>query len=1279
MAARRLAISSLLCPDDSPPPSASIPSRPSPSPVQSRPILESRSSGVRAHDRPLSNIEHPVHLWRHTPSPHSEDDSPPPTTQSWSAYRHRSPDRVAGYADTRPAFSVHGFDFTDHAGRRPPLQAESSHPQPSLRVSDPYHQHSYSPPSTSYSTRPSSSRSEHSDSPSTSQPYAIQPPPHSPSQSPASIYNLLLHRQASESPVLSSRHASASPINYYNPVTQPESSYRTPQLSYHQVAQATVQGRVLSGPASPPLPFSTSHQLAQRVPQPRPFPPPHSALALSDPVPTVRNTSAAALPNILNSYSPPQRSSGLGGLEALVQAATEERRRLSGEISSSEAVRRNDSPRTSLSPVMGRASAQPEAAQQRQLQQPTPSPQVSHPALGLDIPALVSHRDGEPPLKRRRGSGVAPFDVPVMAESHHHSSLTGASSVSPLEVRSPSGFQFRSEVVQAPAPANIVGLGEGTQRSPLFGPGGDGGGAAGSTESALSSYQAPTAATPPAPSLQPEDSGPQHSEEVFAGPGGQPEKKEQKRRERPAHKKEKGEKAKGGEKGKAIPRDEHGRREAKLQHSQRIETREEDPHEWLLEHYAAASPPRRTRALSPVEDKKQPPSYSFPSHARDSKEGASPTEDPLPHTGRADSKKHKYARSRTRTPTPLAMLEQELDAPNEVAPFSSAKAEGSETSLSLELDLAADAVPDDKSAGRDDFMDLDVEDELLSLLDDKPRPSHSRPKHVPSAHSKHTHSSKRTSDARHAHLTPDVQRESMPPPALTNVGTSREVALTGPAKTKGSGVVSVASHHKKKDISEKPMPKPKQPPKTKPKPAAKPKVKATGSKDGATSALSPASASLTPAIPAPMTKGKKTAPPPGLGSSAPKRSVSAAAGTSRSRSTSAMPGGSVGPEGKGQVDGEDGADTDDKLYCVCKTSYDEDRVMIACDRCDEWYHTQCVNMPDVEVDLVDQFICPPCIESNPHLSLRTTYKRRCLYGLKHPNPSSPSACHKPARGAFSKYCSDECGMLYMQSRIDAWGGDKRRLWESVKSADKREGVAVCVKEVKDVQETADAAKLNGNHPMPAERLSDLPVEVVMPTKTKVERDMAHLHVQLERVAQRRDELKKQMEVVVWREKLVEYATARAETLDECGWDQRLCFGDEEYAEFGAGVLESYEELDQQGAEVEGEHMQVDGAPEEGEWWCKGKKKCDRHAGWQKLRLAEVSFEKETMETALLQLTTGEREIRRQIEDVIDPKARTSSMGTGSPLQPLNGKASSNNLSHSKSNGDQVKKGKKRKN
>ena len=59
--------------------------------------------------------------------------------------------------------------------------------------------------------------------------------------------------------------------------------------------------------------------------------------------------------------------------------------------------------------------------------------------------------------------------------------------------------------------------------------------------------------------------------------------------------------------------------------------------------------------------------------------------------------------------------------------------------------------------------------------------------------------------------------------------------------------------------------------------------------------------------------------------------------SSRSRSTSVLPGGSVSgdtPKAEKQEEEEDsGAENeDDKLYCVCKTKYDEDRFMIACDK-----------------------------------------------------------------------------------------------------------------------------------------------------------------------------------------------------------------------------------------------------------------------------------------------------------------------------------------------------------
>ncbi|KAI0793467.1 hypothetical protein C8Q75DRAFT_713369 [Abortiporus biennis] len=428
-------------------------------------------------------------------------------------------------------------------------------------------------------------------------------------------------------------------------------------------------------------------------------------------------------------------------------------------------------------------------------------------------------------------------------------------------------------------------------------------------------------------------------------------------------------------------------------------------------------------------------------------------------------------------------------------------------------------------------------------------------------------------------------------------------------------------------------------------------------------------------------KTKKSSPLVPTGAAGNKRGTSTTAGGagSRSRSTSVMP-----PTGDGdkkvseEHEEEEEEEVDDKLYCICKTSYDEDKVMIACDRCDEWYHTQCVHMPDLEVDLVDQFICPVCIKNNPNLPLKTTYKRRCFYGLKHPRPSSAEACHKPARGAFSKYCSDECGIAYMHSRIEAWGGDPDALWESVKDSSAREAVVVrCLLDSAAPPDTQNIQMNGGVH----QHLHLEPNQVIIrPSKTKTQRALERLQRQLDKISGQREEIKKDLEVVFWREKLVELATLRAEGLDECGWDQRLCFGDEEYAEFGQGVLESYEEDGHQRDGDTEDAMQVDGV--EGEWWCKGKKKCARHAGWQKLRQVEVESEKEGMDATLARLTARERELRKQMEEVAEQKRQAPPMvfsSTNGPLQPLNGTPTITVNGGPKVNGDHAsKKGKKRK-
>ncbi|KAG8986900.1 hypothetical protein FRB90_003717 [Tulasnella sp. 427] len=98
---------------------------------------------------------------------------------------------------------------------------------------------------------------------------------------------------------------------------------------------------------------------------------------------------------------------------------------------------------------------------------------------------------------------------------------------------------------------------------------------------------------------------------------------------------------------------------------------------------------------------------------------------------------------------------------------------------------------------------------------------------------------------------------------------------------------------------------------------------------------------------------------------------------------------------------------DTRLYCICKQMYDDDRIMIACDNCDDWCHPGCVGLPEADLDLVDLFFCPACQAS---YGLRTTYKTAC----------AEDGCRRPARLPLSKFCSDECGIECVMKRVDQW-------------------------------------------------------------------------------------------------------------------------------------------------------------------------------------------------------------------------------------------------------------------
>ncbi|KAJ7783847.1 hypothetical protein DFH07DRAFT_207283 [Mycena maculata] len=661
--------------------------------------------------------------------------------------------------------------------------------------------------------------------------------------------------------------------------------------------------------------------------------------------------------------------------------------------------------------------------------------------------------------------------------------------------------------------------------------------------------------------------------------------------------------------------------------------KEEDAHEWLLEHFADPSPEARAR------QKPETPMSPSPLPA-------------MPHVFTSQNAAHTKRVTPPLVPATMpeaaVALEEELASVFVPAP---SKVED----VDMDVDMAVSELVETMEIRKveDGGMEVDVEDELLSLVDDRPRsrsttipPSVSR---VPSGgNTKHALHFQSESSSRHASpmaasspssfVSPNARASSMLPPSERGSMPPPASIATGQSKSKET------SASKKKKETAKPAPKPKAPLAAKPRarPAPKPKVKTSDGPAG--------------------TAAKAKAP-----SAISRKSGSVAASASRSRSTSVMPGGSVGPDSseKHEEEEEDplaAAAEDDKLYCVCKTKYDEDRFMIACDKCDEWYHTQCVDMPDLVVDLVDQFFCPVCIEKNPNLSLKTTYKPRCRYGLDHPEPDSPKACHKPAQGAFSKYCSPECGLNNIKKRIETFaknGGKKELLWDSVKDAQKREAVVIVHEETATTESADGCTKENADGAPPA-----VSARVKPSAMGKVEREVANLNAVLDEVVTLSEDLKEGLEIVFWRERLLDLARDRAEQVGQCGWDQRLCFGEDEWAEFGAGVLESYDE--KEGA------MQVDGE----EWWCLDSDRCTRHAGWQAIRERDIAKEREKKEEALFRLTTRERELRKRIEDIVEPFNR--SCIDPSSTAPLKSSKLVNGNPKGKANGDN-KKGKKRKN
>jgi len=353
---------------------------------------------------------------------------------------------------------------------------------------------------------------------------------------------------------------------------------------------------------------------------------------------------------------------------------------------------------------------------------------------------------------------------------------------------------------------------------------------------------------------------------------------------------------------------------------------------------------------------------------------------------------------------------------------------------------------------------------------------------------------------------------------------------------------------------------------------------------------------------------------------------------------------SPAPENSSQAHASDDDDSseDHNLYCLCKKP-DNHKWMIGCDGgCDDWFHGDCVNMKQADEELVDKFICPMCEENGKG---HTTWKPMCRR----------DGCRKPARlmkDRESKYCSDDCGVLFMSEQLNrtavAKGANATKKKKKKTDEEEEEptplGGTLRAKDLKalvDASPNIQAFKNLGTGVLTPPQTAS-PSRATFPANGE---DLTLTAGEIERLTalhKEKSQLKDRLELLKDREKFVSMAKEQAVRLadreklkikDFCGYDSRLSWSDAEFllwrnsrhgrAAFTHSTLSPTEEHI---SAIDGDAMDVD--TDTKDTACL-KKRCQKHPQWQKLNLQDARFEELEVVEAIRECEKEERSVRER--------------------------------------------------
>ncbi|KAI9257314.1 hypothetical protein BDA99DRAFT_516109 [Phascolomyces articulosus] len=272
---------------------------------------------------------------------------------------------------------------------------------------------------------------------------------------------------------------------------------------------------------------------------------------------------------------------------------------------------------------------------------------------------------------------------------------------------------------------------------------------------------------------------------------------------------------------------------------------------------------------------------------------------------------------------------------------------------------------------------------------------------------------------------------------------------------------------------------------------------------------------------------------------------------------------------------------DEVLYCICRKPYDIPRFMIACDRCDQWFHGECIGISEKEGEFIDLYFCDDCSKAT---GKTTSWKPKCS------NPACPKAARIGShQGHVSKYCSNTCGMQVARARLEL--ADMKR---------KAGGCATATDITDIVARREKKARL--------ESLSD--------------KDDQKRLLRLREAKQRM-----KAEIVTADRKLVFLKTLiQSQNKEVCGFDTRLLWPDDVWH----CVCDDFQRL----PESDGTSLSVItkfSTPKmQQEFSICSEARCNRHGGWQNLKLQEFEQDRSSLFNSLATFVRQRKQIKARI-------------------------------------------------